>query len=803
MSTADLIAIASSALPSGTRVAAFSGIEGLSRPYELEVFLLVGAGEGDLAGAIGAVASLTIDHGDGSPPFFISGRFATMELLSEVGNRAVLRAVLVPKLWQLSLSRHSRVFTKMSVVDVIKAILDDNQLTDYELRLGDYEPEEHICQYRESDLTFLSRWMEREGIFYFFEHGKDGEKLVLQDSTSYLPDQLGAAVRYHPQAGGDGSAKMSFRTFSCRHAQLPALVKLSDYDYAKPSLDVSASSAVSTSGVGEVTLHGERFFSPSAGTRLAKLRAEELLARQVLYRAGGTRTHLRPGYSFELEHHPRAALDTEYLCVELRHWGNQALHGDAGLRELFDLPHDETYFCEVDAIPATTQFRPSSSTGWPRIFGYENGIVDGPADSEYAQVDDVGRYSVKLNFDESDLEKGDASTFVRMMQPHGGSTEGFHFPLRKGTEVVLSFLGGDPDRPVISGVVPNAVSPSPVTKSNHTKNVIQTGGRNRLEMEDQAGEEQIILSTPFSSTFISAGAPTDGHELVMQTDDNVKIVAGQHMVVDVGALAAGAPPATAGGGYYQVLVEDNLETTVKSGNYELRVLKSNFITHVVEGEWATYVKGHSSFGVIDGNWQQDVEKGNWTTNVEGDATFTVKSGNTKIDTQTGKTEVLSKGTMDLVADGTVTLKSSEADLIIEGGYINMSSRFDVNRIAYANNYDCTYGLKTEIFMGLKTSMALSNDMSLTAGLAERVFIGGTLDMSLAAGVRIAVGGRLEADLAIAMALFHGGKLQMSAGVNAEVDNIKFEFCVVKGENALHDLTMANVKAVFSSIVSFF
>src|SRR5262249_54570578 len=153
-------------------------------------------------------------------------------------------------------------------------------------------------------------------------------------------------------------------------------------------------------------------------------------------------------------------------------------------RSLLQMEHDDVYFVELTAIPEKTQFRAQSQTPWPRIYGYENGSVDGSADSEYAQIDDQGRYNVKFKFDESNLKSGKASTFVRMMQPHGGGIEGFHFPLRKGTEVVFSFLGGDPDRPVISGVVPNALTPSPVTSGNHTKNVIQTGGRNRFELED-------------------------------------------------------------------------------------------------------------------------------------------------------------------------------------------------------------------------------------------------------------------------------------------------------------------------------
>src|SRR5262245_35052404 len=166
------------------------------------------------------------------------------------------------------------------------------------------------------------------------------------------------------------------------------------------------------------------------------------------------------------------------------------------IRRLVGSSFDDVHRVEVRAIRADTQFRPRRATPWPRVHGLVGAVVDGEADSEYAQIDEQGRYKVKLKLDESDLRGGKASTWVRMIQPHGGSVEGWHFPLRKGTEVVLAFLGGDPDRPVIAGVAPNAHTPSPVTGLNHTTNVIQTGGRNRIEMEDLEGSQRITISSP-------------------------------------------------------------------------------------------------------------------------------------------------------------------------------------------------------------------------------------------------------------------------------------------------------------------
>jgi type VI secretion system secreted protein VgrG len=167
---------------------------------------------------------------------------------------------------------------------------------------------------------------------------------------------------------------------------------------------------------------------------------------------------------------------------------------------------DEVYHIDFTSIEAAKQYRAPRRTPWPRIWGMETAVIDGSLDSEYAQIDEHGRYFVKILFDETDLRNGRASTRVRMLQPHGGSTEGFHFPLRKGTEVTLAFLGGDPDRPVIAAVAPNAERVSPVTEGNHTLNVLQTGGSNRLEIEDSNGAQYIKWHTPHEDTMFHLGS---------------------------------------------------------------------------------------------------------------------------------------------------------------------------------------------------------------------------------------------------------------------------------------------------------
>ena len=767
----DLIKVSSSVLPGSTRVVGFRGVEAISRPYEIEIYVAVQGEEGDaidLGDAIGAKALLTLDRTtDELPPFELAGIFASVELLHEIEGRSLLRAVMVPRLWLLGLSRHSRIFTKMALPDVIKAVLEDNGFSsdEYALRLGKHEVEEHICQYRESDLDFLSRWMEREGIFYYFEHGPDGEKLILSDRASYEDDPTGAPVRYHPQLGLDRSAGASFRSFTCRHATLPSMVKLKDYDYARPNLQLAGSASVAPDGAGEVSLHGERFFTPAAGVRLAKLRAEELLARQVLFHAAGSRLHLRSGRTFELEDHPRAAFNDRYLVVEAHHHGNQSA-GNTSFRELLGLIHEETYFVEVTAIPAATQFRAESRAAWPRIYGYESGTVDGAADSEYAQIDDQGRYNVKFKFDESSLKGGKASTFVRMMQPHGGGIEGFHFPLRKATEVVLSFLGGDPDRPVISGVVPNAVTVSPVTSGNHTKNVIQTGGRNRFELEDKAGQQRVTLSTPYSNTYLRMGSPNADHELIVKTDDNTLLDAGKNFDLSVGQN---------GGGSWTATIKNDWTTHVQTGKHEL---------WVDAGTSLTDVKGDTTLHVVSGNHLTNIDAGTSTTNVEGDTTLhvvtgnhamnidtgnhtvIVATGNTLIDTQTGTTDIKSTGklTIDTADQCEVKVKSNMM-LTVDGnsaqeikGAATLKTHGPFEKLYSSNNVNVTAGFKSDTFLGLSNTNAVGGSISTFLGAKA------TLEMSAA----------FTATFAVKMDITNGASLTYKMGIHATV-NAAIEF----------------------------
>ena len=171
----------------------------------------------------------------------------------------------------------------------------------------------------------------------------------------------------------------------------------------------------------------------------------------------------------------------------------------------FKISYENAFTC----IKADTQWRPELLTPWPSIHGVIHATIDAAASGEYAELDDQGRYKVKLPFDLSDVKDGKASRYIRMAQPYSGPGMGMHFPLHKGTEVLLIHIDGDPDRPIIVASIPNPDTESPVAGKNQTQCAIHTGGGNKIVIEDSAGGQRIALSSPTSNTFFSIGAPPE------------------------------------------------------------------------------------------------------------------------------------------------------------------------------------------------------------------------------------------------------------------------------------------------------
>jgi len=321
---------------------------------------------------------------------------------------------------------------------------------------------------------------------------------------------------YQPATGLESShLAETIYSFTCRQKQLPKEVILKDYDYERPSLDVSGIATVDSNGRGVSHVYGHYFKTPEEGDRLANIFAEQMLSEKQKFYGESTVPYMSPGYTFNLTSHFNDTYNQEYLITEITHKGSQAgclnpvviggLNKDA-----FSIDDQVAYQNTFTAIPAITQFRPEKLTERPRISGTLHAKIDAEGDGEYAEMDEHGRYKVRLPFDVNDQNlSGRASTFIRMMQPYAGENKGMQFPLTKGTEVMLTFTDGHPDRPLIAGAVNNFETPGPVNADNQSESVIQTGGGNRIRMEDKKGSERLIMESPHSDSWIRVGAHND------------------------------------------------------------------------------------------------------------------------------------------------------------------------------------------------------------------------------------------------------------------------------------------------------
>lgn len=494
----------------------FKGFESISSPYEFEIMLVSGDADLNLSDILQSQASLTI-HRDSGDDVVYNGILAGFAQLHSYEDHYFYRAKLVPKLWWLMQTQHNQVFLDQTAPEIIERALVDGGMDslDYDISSleGHYDPIDYVCQYSESHFNFVSRWMEREGLYYYFHHNPDGDRLVLSDSTfSHEPHRQGADLYYAPVSGLEhGHRDEIVLNFTCYQKQLPQRIALKDHNPERPSLEMVVRADVDPNGRGESYIYGEHYNTPEEGERLVAIRAEELLCQKQVFQGDSTVPFLAPGFKFNLNDHYRGSFNQEYLITGITHEGDQTnLLKTSVIGKLDDSADINVYSNNFTAIPADCQYRHPKTASLPKVSGTLHGQIDGELDSKYAQLDEEGRYKVKLPFDiNDDHMDGKASARIRMMQPYAGENRGMQFPLSKGTEVLLTFIDGNPDRPVIAGAVSTPTAPGPVNADNQSESVIRSAGNNRIRMEDRAGSERIVMESPSSSSWIRVGAPND------------------------------------------------------------------------------------------------------------------------------------------------------------------------------------------------------------------------------------------------------------------------------------------------------
>lgn len=493
-----LLSITGNEIP--TAVITFSAYERMSHYYTVKVTFSTDSPTAPLNRQIGKEALLTIVDNkacaDGATRYF-HGIISKMVHLGIQQRRHIYEVEVVPTLWRLTLKKNCRIFQDASVQHIIEQILWEGGITSdrYRFALVNEERKRSFCvQYRETDFDFISRLMEEEGIFYFFQHSEHCHTLILSDhKTVHQPISGKCTIPFN--SGGICGEEDSVRSFSFSDRLASGAFTHSNFSFEKPSLDLTTRKTAGINHDLEIYDYPAPHTTQALGSELARVRMEELVVEQNQGSGESSCFRLAAGYTFSLTDHDLDAFNAEYLIISVMHSGMQP----QSLEEMSDSGF--SYDAGFTVIPADVQYRPKVTVSKPIIPGLQTAIVTGQPGDEI-HTDEFGRIKVQFHWDRNADRKEKSSCWLRLNQPWSGAIWGIIAIPRVGDEVLVGFLEGDPDRPVVVGSVNNSDSPALYRlPENQTQMGIRTqstpnGGRDNfheLRFEDRKGREEIYL----------------------------------------------------------------------------------------------------------------------------------------------------------------------------------------------------------------------------------------------------------------------------------------------------------------------
>lgn len=509
-------------------ITGFRGHEEISRLYHFELSLLSHNHSIDFKKIIGGNVTVSIALVNGEDRF-INGIVASFSqsgghVMADRSGGAVFSqytATIVPWLWLLTKTSDLRIFQNKSVVQIIEQIFSEKGLSDYTKKLtGSYLPRDYCVQYRETDFNFVSRLMEEEGISYYFSHENSKHTLVLADAstTAYTPCLHHEQVRYQQASSGHGKFfdEDVIKTLALKNEIRVGKYSLNDYNFETPNtkllVEVESRQHLGP-GEKEVYDYPGRYTKRAEGDGFVKVRIEEEERRVATVTGTSDVRGFASGYSFTLEEYFRDEMNNKkYLLTTVDHAVEQQV-GTGGDGE-------SSYSNAFTCIPLDTPFRPPRLTPKPIVEGVQTAVVVGPAGEEI-YTDKHGRIKVQFHWDREGKGNESSSCWIRVGQIWAGSGWGAMYIPRIGQEVIVDFLEGDPDRPIVIGCVYNAHNTPPYSlPDGKTKSTIKSnsskggGGFNEIRFEDKKGDEEIYIHGEKDETIVIENdkVQTVGHD---------------------------------------------------------------------------------------------------------------------------------------------------------------------------------------------------------------------------------------------------------------------------------------------------
>ncbi|MCK1968477.1 type VI secretion system tip protein VgrG [Franconibacter sp. IITDAS19] len=477
-----------------------SGREAMSESFALTLTLLSTDARIDRSALLGQPVTVTLPTQSLLSPRFINGKItrAGVSAVELSGTRyAVYTLTVEPDLWPMKRDRNLRIFQGQTAPQIVKTLLGEYKVNVEDRLTGSYRVWDYCVQYQESSLDFISRLMELEGIAYHFRHEADKHTLVLTDAaTQHQPFSGYEVIPYHQTPSGGSTSGEGVSQWALEDSVTPGIYSLDDYDFRKPNawlFQAQQNPASPQPGSIDVYDWPGRFVEHGHGEFYARIRQERWQVEHRQIQATATALGIAPGHTFMLANAPFFSDNGEYLvtAAAYQYEENRYASGSDGAT---------IHRTDFTVIPSSVVFRPAQTTPWPRTYGPQTARVVGPQ-GESIWTDKYGRVKVKFHWDR--LAKGDdtSSCWVRVSSAWAGQGYGGVQIPRVGDEVVVDFINGDPDRPIITGRVYNEASMPPWalpaaatqmgfysrSKDGHKDNA------NILRFEDRAGHEQIWI----------------------------------------------------------------------------------------------------------------------------------------------------------------------------------------------------------------------------------------------------------------------------------------------------------------------
>lgn len=649
--------------------------EGLTRPYRAQIELNVGDPDADLALLLGGNGVLMTKRGE-----FESRLCGVIAEVQETGSRARPRVgvVLVAGLALARHRRNTRMFQNKTVPEILEDVLGA-ALSVYGREAvldldASYDPREYCLQYQESDLDFCQRLIEEEGIAYAFDHAGAVEILRLTDANTSFAEvvtlQGSAEIPLIPHDLLISDTEAVHR-FQIRMVETTTKLSIADFDWTQTPLpfDAEAGGEDPLGREREAYEHGEarslqigsydqgvRRYQKNDAARIAPLRTEAANAEKRVGYGVGRVVGFRPGVRFTLTGHRSVGVDGDYLVTRVMH------HSATVDRALGGEPRhgQEEYYNRFECIPYDTPYRPRRIVHKPTIFGIHTAIVTGPSGEEI-NVDEHGRINVQFSWDRENPADETSSCRIRVKQEWAGAGWGWWWVPRIGMEVVVHFIDGDPDRPLVTGAVYDGANPTPYALPDEkTKSTIKSnsslggGGFNELRFEDKKGEEEIFSHAQKDENEVVE----NDHNTLVHHDQQNEVVNDQAQTVDVNQVErVDANQQMTVGANRTVHVKSDYDETVDGT--EIRTVSGD-VTETFESNETRCIVGDvtESIGVdetrdISGNLDEAITAGHDLT-VSGASTLDVTGSLTRDATGGINTTTPAAQTVTVAGNWTVT-----------------------------------------------------------------------------------------------------------------------------------------------------